>query len=182
LRSPPEYLPCANDGQTCHLRTDTTRPVTVSVFYGANGNYRAISFPAGTSQFKCWPSDLGVPDPAPGYVKACWVDKALLGAQSNVVASSPNNVTVTINGPLNNIDRNLVKCADDGEKICGSSYWAGVYGANGTYKKIAGRGVFTCLPSTFGIDDPLPFVKKSCYVLANNQWNPQWFPAAFARP
>lgn len=41
------------------------------------------------------------------------------------------------------------------------------YGAEGKYILAQGQGNFSCQPSTFGISDPVPNVKKACWVFAN---------------
>lgn len=66
------------------------------------------------------------------------------------------------------VPEGYTRCADDFGVCTTNNNWTGYYGANDTFVEISGTGAFTCLPQTFGIDDPVPNVQKACYIQNTN--------------
>ncbi len=143
---PSGYTPCAVDGQTCVVSGDWNG------YYGAQNTYITI---AGSGPFTCLPADLRVDDPLYGVTKTCYVNKS----DSRATATGVTLQTLPS-------DYSSGRCAVDGGTCAVTSNWIGYYGANTSYKQIEGTGNFVCLPETFGIADPLPYVQKACYVKA----------------
>lgn len=157
---PANFIPCANDFQRCTLSAAAAKAVEVVVFYGAQGTYATAR---GLGDFDCQPATFGVTDPVPNVRKACWIYAGYVGEPAVAAAASANTATQST------VPARMTACAQDFEQcnhLRASGMWVGVYGANNTYKAIAGRGPFNCLPSTFSIPDPLPNVQKTCYVQA----------------
>lgn len=148
---PGSFTPCATDFHTCKVTTTGI----VSVFYGAKGKYVMSQ---GQGDFTCLPGTFGINDPVPNVQKTCWVFAGFAGAPDTNPAGSPDTTLV------NSVPAGMNSCAVDFGTCKVSGMWTGVYGTNGKYQNIAGTGDFTCLPGTFGIDDPVPYVKKTCYV------------------
>jgi hypothetical protein len=60
---------------------------------------------------------------------------------------------------------NSVFCANDFQTCSFEGEREVVYGANGTFVRKVIKGGSVCLPKTFGVEDPVPNVLKSCYVV-----------------
>jgi hypothetical protein len=58
-----------------------------------------------------------------------------------------------------------VFCANDGQVCAFDGEREVIYGAKGTFIRKVIKGGSVCLPPTFGIEDPLPNVLKSCYIV-----------------
>ena len=153
---PVSFTPCANDFQNCKILTDQVGMQNlVSVFYGARGKYVVSQ---GTGDFKCEPSTFGISDPLPMVKKTCWVFASFANNSDAITAGSPNTTIES------SVPTGMRSCAVDFATCSQAGIWIGVYGANGVYKNIAGTGDFSCVPGTFGLDDPVPNVQKTCSV------------------
>ena len=139
---PTNAASCAVDGKTC------SRNGQWQGLYGANGKFALIS---GSGSFVCLPSTFGIADPVPGVQKTCYITKAEATSGNSTVSS---------------IDASFTACAVDGGNCAQNGQWTGYYGANNKFVQISGSTSFICLPNTFGIADPVPGVKKTCYVKA----------------
>jgi hypothetical protein len=74
----------------------------------------------------------------------------VLFAHGSAEAQAPPNSTFCAN--------DFQPCNFDGEREV-------IYGANGVFVRKVIKGGSVCLPVTFGVDDPVPNVLKSCYVV-----------------
>lgn len=72
--------------------------------------------------------------------------------------------SITLAAAVSSVPSGFTECAKDFGTCTISGDWSGYYGANSTFVEIKGSNNFTCLPGSFGIADPLPNVKKTCYV------------------
>lgn len=150
---PSEYPLCAAEGKTCDVSGEWNG------YYGADTSYANIK---GIGPFTCSLSVFHIADPANGKSKNCYVESA------NEAATATGSKVSTF--PM----ANFKSCAVDGELCNVEGSWTGYYGAKSSYVPIAGNGLFLCMPDTFGIDDPLKGVQKTCYV--NNGANAQPAP------
>jgi hypothetical protein len=148
------FSPCADDFETCQVSNPDFPFVTV--FYGARGNYVVAQ---GTGDFTCSPAAFGIPDPLQNVKKTCWIYSGFIDLKSNnVVTSGSPSQAISSQVPA------MRGCAVDFKECLATGLWTGYYGANGKFVKIAGIGKFECAPASFGIDDPLQNVQKTCYV------------------
>ena len=102
-------------------------------------------------------------DPAPAAAPAPAAKAPPPAAKAPAPAAAPASTGAT---PVTSIPQGAKACATDGKTCSATGNWTGVYGANNKFAKISGSGSFTCLPGTFKIDDPVPGVLKTCYIIA----------------
>jgi alpha-L-rhamnosidase len=129
---------CAVDYGTCAIPANRE----ATVWYGAGTVWDVFTYRSGS--FTCLPATFGVADPVPGVQKSCEI----------VFSTPPTTATV---------------CAVDyGTCTIPAKTTATVwYGAGAVWDVFPSRsGSFTCLPSTFGVADPVPGVQKSCELAA----------------
>jgi alpha-L-rhamnosidase len=130
---------CAVDYGTCTIPANAT----ATVWYGVGTTWD--EFPNRSGSFTCLPSTFGVADPVPGVQKSC--ELVINGPPSTATVCAVDYGTCTI--PANKA----------------ATVW---YGAGTTWDVFAKKsGSFTCLPSTFGVADPVPGVQKSCEYVVN---------------
>lgn len=134
-QAPPNATYCAKDFERC--RFDGER----EVIYGANGIFVRKTLKGGAV---CLPETFGVADPVPNVVKSCYVSNAA-PRDSGLPASA-------------------TFCAKDGQVCAFEGERFVYYGAKSKYISKLIKGGQVCLPQTFGIEDPLPNVLKSCYI------------------
>jgi alpha-L-rhamnosidase len=128
---------CAVDYGTCTIPANTT----ATVWYGAGTVWD--EFPSRSGSFTCLPSTFGVADPVPNVQKSCELVGSVPPATATVCAVDYGTCTI----PANKV----------------ATVW---YGAGTTWDEFPSRsGSFTCLPSTFGVADPVPNVQKSCELV-----------------
>ena len=121
-----------------------TLTAAATVYWGANGTFRAVQLAAGT--YRAVPSLLG--DPVPGVYKALYVV-----GNSAIKPFSPN-------------DANAIMVAGEGQTFTLTTAGTVYYGAADTFTGVALQaGVYTANNSTFG-GDPIPNVYKSAYVVS----------------
>ncbi len=155
---------CADDFGTCTLPGNWTGG---RIYYGAGNKFVEIPVGPATKPFVCHPQTFGIADPAPNVKKTCY---ALAGAApAQAVPVAPAFPTVA------SVPQGALSCADDFGTCTPPANWASssggklYYGASGRFVEIPvgpATKPFTCHPQTFGIPDPVPNVKKTCYLLA----------------
>lgn len=167
---PADFKLCAEGGKVCKVANSAS---TTYVLYGKGNKFATAQ---GNGDFTClpkgWvktptaatPQDLGVDDPIPNGAKDCYVQ---------VTGSAP--ATQAQAQPVAAVPPGAQKCADDFGTCTPPANWASstngklYYGASGKFVEIPvgpATKPFVCHPNTFGIPDPLPNVKKTCYLLA----------------
>jgi hypothetical protein len=128
---------CAVDYGTCNIPANAT----ATVWYGAGTVWDVFTNRSGS--FTCLPGTFGVADPVPNVQKSC---------------------EIVVNGP----PATATMCAVDyGTCTIPANKQATVwYGAGTVWDVFANQsGSFICLPSTFGVSDPVPNVQKSCEIV-----------------
>jgi hypothetical protein len=129
---------CAVDYGTCTIPAN----MQATVWYGAGKVWDV--FPSRSGSFTCLNTTFGVPDPLPNVQKSCEL----------VFSTPPSTATV---------------CAVDyGTCTIPAGTTATVwYGTGAVWDVFPSRsGSFTCLYTTFGVQDPMPNVQKSCELVA----------------
>jgi len=130
---------CAVDYGTCTIPANTT----ATVWYGA-GNVWDV-FTGRSGSFTCLPATFGVADPLPGVQKSCELVGSVPPATATVCAVDYGTCTIPANTT--------------------ATVW---YGAGTVWDVFPSRsGSFVCLPSTFGVADPVPNVQKKCELVAS---------------
>ncbi len=147
MNAPPnqnEFPLCATEGKMCEVTGDWDG------YYGGGSGYANIK---GTGNFTCALANFHIVDPADGQAKQCYVSSA----EPSPAGSTTKRTT---------LPDGFKACATDGKVCATAGPWTGWYGAGnpGTYVKISGPKDFVCLPNTFGIADPIPGTKKTCYI------------------
>ncbi len=129
---------CAVDYGTCTVPANTE----ATVWYGAGNVWDVFTYRSGS--FTCLPATFGVADPVPGVQKSCELVGSVPPSTATVCAVDYGTCTI----PAKSTD----------------TVW---YGAGSVWDVFPSRtGSFTCLPSTFGVADPVPNVQKSCELVA----------------
>lgn len=127
---------CGQEGDTC---------VVTGTYDLAFGVGRQWVYEMGATipgRFICRAATFGGQDPAPGYLKTCWVRR--------VASTPPPPPPITWN-----------YCATEGD-VCRLSAPARVrYGANGSYLYLNDQVGFACTNQVFG-GDPAPGYRKQC--------------------
>jgi len=146
-------IACAVDGQTCNL----SGPAWVQ--YGVAGNLKG-SFKM-NGAFTCLPASFNIPDPIPGVQKTCFISsKPVLADDGSVTACAGDGETCNLSGPA----------------------WV-VYGVPGNVKgSFEMKGAFMCLPASFNIPDPIPGVRKTCFISSRPLIPPYSRPALTVGP
>lgn len=98
-----------------------------------------------------------------------------LGVTSGSLAQSGRYLPYPayVQGIASQVPDGFIPCADDfqnctvGRAATQTSIITVYYGAIGKYIVSSGEGNFSCQPATFGISDPVPNVRKTCWVLAS---------------
>lgn len=154
---PPEFQPCAKDGDVCKIPARTP----TKVYYG-HIDHKKFVVSVGTGQFACLPDKLGVQDPVPGVVKTCYTDVSV--AMADGTYSSAGETVQKLPGGFS-------PCATDGQ-LCKVPQGVPVtiyYGTPETKLVVSkGKGHVTCLPDKLGVADPVPGTLKSCYTNVDN--------------
>jgi hypothetical protein len=96
-----------------------------------------------------------------------------LGVTSGSLAQPGRYYPYLANGIASQVPDGFIPCADDfqnctvGRAATQTSIITVYYGAMGKYIVSSGEGDFSCQPATFGISDPVPHVRKTCWILAS---------------
>jgi alpha-L-rhamnosidase len=128
---------CAVDYGTCTIPANKE----ATVWYGAGTVWDVFTYRSGS--FTCLPSTFGVPDPLPNVQKSCELVGSVPPATATACAVDYGTCTIPAKTT--------------------ATVW---YGAGTVWDVFPSRsGSFTCLPSTFGVADPVPNVQKSCELV-----------------
>ena len=129
---------CAYDYGTCTIPANKL----ATVWYGAGTTWDV--FPSRSGSFTCLPATFGVQDPLPNVQKSCEIVLSTPPATATFCAFDYGTCTIPAKTT--------------------ATVW---YGAGTVWDVFPSRsGSFTCLPATFGVQDPLPNVQKSCELVA----------------
>ncbi len=95
---------------------------------------------------------------------------ALLGSTAALASSGYRQITLPA-ADLKSVPDGFIPCGNDFQRCelhstAGNAIVTVFYGANGTYIAARGQGAFDCAPATFRVNDPVPNVKKACWIFA----------------
>jgi alpha-L-rhamnosidase len=137
---------CAVDYGTCVVPANSV----ATVWYGAGSVWDV--FPNKSGSFTCLPATFGAADPVPGVQKSC-----------EIVVTSSSSTTPPSTATFCAYDYGT--CTIPAKTT--ATVW---YGVGSVWDVFPNRsGSFVCLPSTFGVADPVPNVRKSCELATTTQ-------------